>query len=315
MKIDGSILITGGAGFIGSHIVDRLINKHNIIVYDNFSSGKKDFISHNIENERFKFIYGDLLDIETLKKTAIDINFIFHFASNANIELGTKKTDTDLKQGTIATYNVLETMRINDIKNILFPSSCTVYGETKIDYISEDYGPLTPISLYGASKLACESLISAYSHLFGLNAYIYRFANVVGSRATHGIIYDFIKKLKKNNSELEILGDGSQTKSYLYIDDCIDGMLFGVEKSSKKFDMFNLSTIDTISAKRIGEIVVEEMNLKNVKFKYTGSNRGWKGDIPKIMISIDKLTALGWKPKYCSAEAVRSTTKMLIKEV
>jgi len=315
MKIGKNVFVTGGAGFIGSHLIDRLIENHNVTVYDNLSSGKKEFISQHFDKKKFSFIKSDLLDTKKLKNTMREQDFVFHFAANSDVRLGAEKTDIPLKQNTIATYNVLESMRLNDVKNIMFPSSCTVYGETKVTPIPENYGPMIPVSLYGASKLASEGLISAYCSMFGMNAWVFRFANIIGSRGTHGVIFDFINKLRKKSDELEILGDGRQTKSYLYVDDCIDAMLSAVEKSNDKVNIFNLGCEDWINVNRIAEIVVEEMNLKNVKFKYTGGSRGWKGDIPKIMLSIEKIEKLGWKPIYNSEKAVRMTVKALIKEV
>jgi UDP-glucose 4-epimerase len=314
MKIGKNVLVTGGAGFIGSHLIDRIIGNHNVTVYDNLSSGKKEFISAHFDKKNFSFIEADLLDLGNLKNAMKNQDAVFHFAANADIVLGSEKTDTDLKQGTIATYNVLESMRLNDVKNIVFPSSCTVYGETKVTPIPENYGPMIPISLYGASKIASEGLITAYCSMFDMNAWFFRFANIVGSRSTHGVILDFINKLKNNPDELEILGDGKQTKSYLYIDDCLDAMLFAVEKTNDKVNIFNLGCEDWINVDRIAEIVVEEMNLKNVKFRYTGGTRGWKGDIPRIMLSVEKIEKLGWKPKYNSENAVRMTIKSLVKE-
>ena len=315
MKIGKNVFVTGGAGFIGSHLIDRLIENHNVTVYDNLSSGKKEFISHHFGKKNFRFINADLLDTKKLKNAMREQDFVFHFAANSDVRLGAEKTDIPLKQNTIATYNVLESMRINNVKNIVFPSSCTVYGEAEVTPIPENYGPMIPVSLYGASKLASEGLITAYSSMFDMNTWIFRFANIIGSRGTHGVIFDFINKLRKKSDELEILGDGRQTKSYLYVDDCIDAMLSAVEKSNDKVNIFNLGCEDWINVNRIAEIVVEEMNLKNVKFKYTGGSRGWKGDIPKIMLSIEKIEKLGWKPIYNSEKAVRMTVKALIKEV
>ncbi|PJB21084.1 MAG: UDP-glucose 4-epimerase, partial [Euryarchaeota archaeon CG_4_9_14_3_um_filter_38_12] len=273
MKIGKNVFVTGGAGFIGSHLIDRLIENHNVTVYDNLSSGKKEFISQHFDKKKFSFIKSDLLDTKKLKNTMREQDFVFHFAANSDVRLGAEKTDIPLKQNTIATYNVLESMRLNDVKNIMFPSSCTVYGEAEVTPIPENYGPMIPVSLYGASKLASEGLISAYCSMFGMNAWVFRFANIIGSRGTHGVIFDFINKLRKKSDELEILGDGRQTKSYLYVDDCIDAMLSAVEKSNDKVNIFNLGCEDWVNVDRIAEIVVEEMNLKNVKFKYTGGSR------------------------------------------
>jgi UDP-glucose 4-epimerase len=198
-------LVTGGAGFIGSHLVDKLLVTGNFVtVFDNLSSGRKEFIKQHFGNDRFKLVEADLLDLDKVKEAAAGHDLVFHFAANPDARLGIKNTELDLKQETIVTYNVLEAMRANKIKGIVFASSGTIYGETPIIPLPENYGPLFPISLYGAAKLACEALISAFCHIFDMQAWIFRFANIVGKRATHGVIYDFIKKLKRNPSELEI---------------------------------------------------------------------------------------------------------------
>jgi len=313
MKIGKNVFVTGGAGFIGSHLVDRLIENNNVTVYDNLSSGKKEFLSQHSGKKNFNFIKGDMLNLEYLKKAMKNQDFVFHLAANPDIALGTKKTDTDLKQGTIATYNILESMRINNVKNIGFSSSSAVFGKPKKIPTPENYGPMLPISLYGASKLACEGLITAYSDMFDMNAWIFRFANITGDRGTHGVILDFINKLKKNPNELEILGDGKQRKSYLFVNECVDGMVFATEKSKNKVNIFNLGTENWINVDRIAEIVVEEMKLKNVKFRYTGGSRGWVGDVPLMLLSIEKIKKCGWRPKLNSEEVVRKTTKLLLK--
>jgi len=209
----------------------------------------------------------------------------------------------------------LDAMRKRDVKNIVFSSSSTVYGEAPPVPLKEDYGPLLPISVYGAAKLACEALISSFCHTFDMKGWIFRFANVVGSRSTHGVIFDFIKKLRKNPKELEILGNGKQKKSYLYISDCIDGMLFGFERSSDQINLFNLGTEGATEVNDIAKMVVEEMGLKDVKFRYTGGDRGWKGDVPRFQFNIEKIKSLGWKPKYESDEAVRKAIRDLLREI
>jgi len=210
------VFVTGGAGFIGSNIVDALMEKgYEVTVYDNLSSGKKDFIRQHFGKDGFKFIEGDLSDIKKLKDVMRGFECVFHFASNPDIARGMVETDLDLKEGTILTYNILEAMRINSVRRILYSSGSGVYGDVGAVATSEDYGPLLPISMYGASKLACEAMISAFSHMFNMQAWIFRFANVVGGRQTHGVCLDFIKKLKKNSKELEILGNGTQSKSYI----------------------------------------------------------------------------------------------------
>jgi UDP-glucose 4-epimerase len=298
--------ITGGAGFIGSHLVDSLLkNGHSVTVYDNLSSGDKKFIQHHLHQENFKFTHADLLDLGRVKKEIQGHEVVFHLAANPHVRLGETQTDLDLNQGIVATYNILEAMRQNDIKKIVFSSSSVVYGETNEPSLPETYGPTLPISLYGAGKLGAEGLISAFCGTFDFQTWMYRFANVVGARGTHGVIVDFIQKLRKNPSELEILGDGKQCKPYLYVSDCVDGILFGLTHANEKMNLFNLSCDTTTTVKRIAEMVTEEMGLKNVSFKYTGGIRGWKGDVPRFQLDAGKINTLGWKATLTSDEAVR----------
>lgn len=302
--------VTGGAGFIGSHLVDSLINNgHLITIYDNLSSGDRFFIQPHLQKKDVSFIKADLLDRKRVKKEIQDHDVVFHFAANPHVRLGEKQTDLDLNQGIVATYNVLESMRHNDIKKIVFSSSSVVYGETQEPSIPETFGPTLPISMYGAGKLGAEGLISAFCGTFDFQSWIYRFANVVGARGTHGVIVDFIEKLKKNPLELEILGDGKQCKPYLYVSDCVDGILFGFDHSKEKINLFNLSCDTTTTVARIAEMVTEEMGLQNVAFKYTGGIRGWKGDIPRFQLDAQKLNKLGWKATLTSDEAVRKAIK------
>lgn len=305
--------VTGGAGFIGSRLVEKLLGrKHSVTVYDNLSSGKKAFIEEHLQNKKFKFIQADLLDLKKLKKSIKGADFVFHLAANPDIRHGIKYTDTDLKQNTIVTYNVLEAMRCAGIKKIAFSSSSVVYGEPTIIPTPEDYGPLVPVSLYGASKLACEGLITAYAHTFDMRAWIFRLANVVGRRSTHGIIVDFINKLKKNPKELEILGNGRQNKSFLSAGECIEGILYGVTHSRERVNIFNLGGRDQINATKIARILVEESGLKEVRFRYTGGKRGWKGDVSVMNLAVDKMKRLGWEAKKGSEEAVRSAIRSLV---
>lgn len=307
------ILITGGAGFMGSHLVDRLVEKGAItVVLDNLSAGRKEFLSLHFGSKHFKFVKTDLL----LRKSSgyfNDIEEVWHLAANPDVRIGIEDTRVHLEQNVLATYNVLEAMRKNDVKKIIFTSTSTVYGEAKQIPTPEDYGPMIPISLYGASKLACEALISSYAHTFDMQAWVYRFANVIGKRSTHGVIYDFINKLKANPSVLEILGDGNQTKSYIYISDCINAMFSGL-KSKERLNIFNIGSSDTIKVRRIAEIVCEEMSLKP-RFAYTGGDRGWKGDVPYMFLDCTRLKRLGWKPEYSSEEAVRLTVKDLLEQI
>ena len=307
------IIVTGGAGFIGSNMVDRLLSEGNeVTVIDNLSSGRMEFLEQHIKNPDFKFIKLDILELEKLKKAIAGADMVFHFAANPDVRLGAENTKIHLEQNVIATYNILEAMRINKMSSIVFTSTSTVYGEATILPTPEDYGPLIPISLYGASKLACEALITSYCHTFDMRSWIFRFANIVGPRSTHGIIVDFINKLRNNPKSLEILGDGQQRKSYHHVYDCVDAILFAVENSREMANIFNIGSNDTINSTRIGEIVVKEMGLKDVTFSYTGGKRGWKGDVPRMLLSIDKLQELGWEPAHSSQSSVVAATRNVL---
>ena len=305
--------VTGGSGFIGSHLVDRLVSEgKTVTVYDNLVSGKKKDIQHLIGKPNFHFIEADLLDFETLEKSMKGHDIVWHLGANTDIPTGNKVTDLDLKNCTIATRNVLEAMRDNKINKILFSSSACVYGDAPLIALSETFGPLLPINLYGAGKLACEGLISSYCHLFGIQAWMFRFGNVVGGHMGHGVIYDFIHKLKKNPKELEILGDGNQEKNFFLVEDCIEGMTWAFRKTDSQYDVFNLGCKHSVKVSEIGKIVIEEMGLKNVKIKYTGGTRGWPGDAPYVLFNTDKMKGLGWEAKHTSGEAVRIAARRLI---
>ena len=240
---------------------------------------------------------------------------MYHLADNPDIRLVTSVTDTDLKQGTIATYNVLESMRKNGCKNIAFSSSSVVYGEAKLMPTPEDYGPLFPISLYGASKLGSEGLISAWVGTFGIKAWIFRFANIIGTRGTHGVIFDFILKLKKDPSRLEVLGNGLQEKSYMEVIDCSRAMIHVVNNFDDQLNYVNLGSSNTCSVSRIAQLVIEESGFSDVSIEFTGGDRGWAGDVPKAMLEVKKLNDSGFKCEFQSDEAVRFTAKSLIKEI
>jgi UDP-glucose 4-epimerase len=295
--------ITGGAGFIGSHLVDRLIENGEVTVFDNLSSGKKEFVNENAE-----FVEGDVKQLKQLTKAMKDHDMVWHLSANPDVQRGTRETSLDLKENTIGTYNVLEAMRINAITNIAFSSSSTVYGEAKMP-TPEHYGPLKPISLYGASKLACEGLITAFSDCFDFKSWIFRFANIIGPRLTHGVIYDFIAKLQGSPNVLDILGDGRQAKSYLHVEECVNGMIHGVDKGVP--DIYNLGCEDVINVTRIADIVCKVMRL-SPEYKYTGGDRGWKGDIPRAQLAVDKMRSLGWVAKRSSEQAVKETVESLV---
>ena len=307
--------VTGGAGFIGSHMIDELMKDGEVTVFDNMSSGKMDFISHHTSNPKFKFIKGELGDLEFLKKAINGHDIVFHFAANPDIARSMQETDLDIREGTMLTYNVLEAMRLSGIRNILYTSGSGVYGDVGETHTTEDFGPLLPISMYGASKLGCEGLITAFCYMFDLKAYIFRFANVVGRRQTHGVGYDFINKLKENPQKLTILGDGTQSKSYIHISDVINAIQFVFNNSTEVINLFNVATNEYVDVSTIAKIVVEEMELVDIEFGYTGGDRGWKGDVPKVRFNLDKIHRLGWRANYDSSEAVRkSIREMLGKE-
>jgi UDP-glucose 4-epimerase len=316
----GKVLITGGAGFIGSHLVDALAARGiEVCVFDNLSVGKPENIKQWLNSEKLTLLKGDLLNPSDLARLSHDsYETVFHLAANPEVRIGSAKPNEHFQQNLVATQNLLEHLRKNrSTATMIFASTSTVYGEPAKIPTPEDYSPLEPISVYGATKLASEALISAYAHTYGFKAIIYRLANIVGPRSQHGVIHDFIQKLKKNPKILEILGDGTQTKSYLYISDCIDAMLLGLEKTNNQLETYNIGSDDQINVKTIAETIVETMKLKNVKFKLNMSveeGRGWKGDVKNMLLDITKLKALGWKPKLNSKQAIRKTIKHTITE-
>ena len=309
-------LVTGGAGFIGSHLVDRLVSRGDeVVVVDNLSSGVLEFIQGHIDSGAVVFHNVDLKDLESIKPIFNGIEMVYHLAANPDIRLGTRITDTDLKEGTIATYNVLESMRLANVEKIAFASSSVVYGENAPMPTTENHGPCLPISLSGASKQAGEGLIGSWVGTFNLQAWIFRFANIIGERGTHGVIFDFIHKLKADPSRLEVLGNGLQEKSYMEVGDCVDGILHVIENTSDRINLYNLGSNDTCSVRNIAAIVVKETGCDGASIEYTGGDRGWAGDIPKAMLSINRLKDLGFKVNYDSEEAVAHTTRVLIKEI
>jgi UDP-glucose 4-epimerase len=297
------IIVTGGAGFIGSHLVDRLLELDNhVTVIDNLSDGRKQHINHEAE-----LVNGDLRDKDFCITNIKNADIVFHLAANSNIHLGAEHTNLDFEMNIIGTDNVLEAIRINHIKNICFSSSFTVYGNVKTVPVAENYGPLVPISLYGASKLADEALISGYCGTFGMQATIVRFANIIGPRQKIGIIHDFVDKLSHNPNQLEVLGDGSNTKSYIYITDCIDAIVKAVENSKDSVNLFNISYEDTLSAAEIAKLAVKQLSPK-AKITFTGKET-YKGDVKVVLMDSSKLKSIGWKPKFNSKTAVLETIK------
>lgn len=311
-----SILVTGGAGFIGSHLVERLLLDNEVTVLDNFSSGRIEFLEPYRDIPDFHLLTGDLMNPKILDNAVSGKDFIFHLAANPDVKLGSEDTHVHLEQNVLATYNLLEAMRKNDVRQMAFTSTSTVYGEAAQVPTPEDYGPLLPISLYGASKLSCEALISSYCHTFQMQSWIYRFANIVGERGTHGVLVDFIRKLRENPGKLEILGSGKQRKSYLEVKDCIRAMIHAVEHSSGEVNVFNIGSEDSVDVTEIADIVVGQMGLDRVEYNYTGGidGRGWRGDVKLMLLSIEKIKRLGWSPELGSARALEVAVRALLKE-
>jgi len=312
-----NILVTGGAGVIGSNLIRKIPG--NITVLDNLSSSTIENIADLVSDKKIEFVKGDIRDNELVMKVSKGKNLIIHLAANADVRYYEgKETDGDLKTNTIGTYNVMEAMRKNDVNNIIFSSSSSVYGFASKIPTPETYGPLLPESLYAGSKMGAEGIISSFANIFGMNAWIFRFANIVAPNYRNigrNVIPDLIFKLMKNRESLEILGNGKQRKSYLYVDDCIDGMFYLSNASNRNIDVFNLGNEDSITVDEIANIIVKEMGLKGVKFKYTGGERGWIGDVPTTILDITKAKGMGWKPSMNSAESVAKSAREILKSI
>lgn len=303
--------ITGGAGFIGSNIADKLLEKgYEVTVYDNFSTGQRMFVEHNLENKNYKLIEGDVLDLAKLTHSMQGHNVVFHFQANADVRGGIKNTRIDVEQNIIATHNVLEAMKFTGIKEILFSSSATVYGEPEIFPTPEEISTIQT-SIYGASKYSGEALIQSYCEYFGIKSNIFRFVSFIGKRYTHGVIFDFMKKLYQNSESLLILGDGKQRKSYLHVQDGVNAILTAFEKSTEKVNIYNLGNVEYINVIDLADIIIDEMGLKNVKYEFSGGKRGWVGDSPFVHLDVSKIMSLGWKAKYKIADSIRDTVKYL----
>jgi len=311
------VLVTGGAGFIGSHLCERLLKDDTIqklVVLDNFLLGTEQNVTHLKQYARFELIEHDVNDLAFLNSQFQKNNFdtVFHLAANSDISISHSNPNIDFANTFAVTWNLLEAMRINECKNLVFASTSAIYGDTQDD-IHENYGPLKPISHYGAGKLASEAFIFSFSYNYNINTYIFRFPNVVGGKSTHGIIYDFLRKLKNNPDTLEVLGNGKQEKSYLHVSDLIDAIIFCKNKFTDLTNIFNVGGIDTITVKRISEIVLEETNSPHI-LKFTGGDRGWVGDVPKFRYNIEKIKSTGWKPKYNSEMAIRKAVNEMFNQ-
>lgn len=306
-----SAFITGGAGFIGSNLADRLlVGGHRVVGYDNFSTGQRRFVADATRLDGFTLIEGDTLDLERLTTAMRGCDFVFHFAANADVRFGTEHPRKDLEQNTIATFNVLEAMRANGIRRIAFSSTGSIYGEPEL-FPTPETAPLpVQTSLYGASKLAGEALIQAYCEGFGFQGYIFRFVSILGERYSHGHVFDFYQGLRASPNELKVLGNGLQRKSYLYVQDCIDGMLTAIEKTHDKVNIFNLGTDEYCQVNDSIGWITGHLGLDPVRI-YTGGDRGWIGDSPFIFLDAARIRSLGWKPKLSIREGIIRTLDYL----
>ena len=309
-----NILVAGGAGFIGSHLCDALLSKNNtVIVADKLIMGSKN-IEHLSQNTNFKFYEMELANQDNVDRLFKDnkIDIVYHMAANSDIQKSANDTSIDFNDTLLTTRVLLESMRKNNVKNIFFASTSAVYGEMPDIVLNEETGGLKPVSYYGGAKLASEALISSYVSMCDMNAVIFRFPNVIGPRLTHGVVYDFVKKLRNNPKELEILGNGTQCKPYIYVTDLVNAILKLTEQFEPGVEIFNISVMsEGTSVTHIAEIVVDVLGLSDVEFKYTGGDRGWKGDVPRFKYDISKVLATGWKPEYTSDEAVRKAAQSL----
>lgn len=300
------ILVTGGAGFIGSHLDDALIARgHQITVVDNLVLGRKENISHLMENPQFKFEEVDILDVEAMHRVFEEGQFemVYHLAANSDIQKGGKDPMVDYQLTFNTTFQMLQLMKEFGIKKFFFASTSAIFGET-YDVLNEDYGPLKPVSNYGAGKLASEAFISAFSSTYGIQTWITRFPNVVGERFTHGVIYDFIHKLQKNPEELEVLGNGEQCKPYVYVKDLVEGILYVIDHANEPYNVYMLGSDSRTKVKEIAAMVIEEMGLQ-AKIRYTGGDRGWVGDVPEFRYDLTKVNTLGWTAPHNSNDSVR----------
>jgi UDP-glucose 4-epimerase len=312
MRLLEKHFVTGGAGFVGSNLVDMLLDQgKGVVVYDNFSTGHKNFLLQASQNPNFRLIEADLLDSEMLINAMCGSDMIWHLAANADVRFGFEHPRKDLEQNTIVTHNVLEAMRINNVKKIAFPSTGSIYGEPSIHPTPEDAPFPTQTSLYGASKLACEGLIQAYCEGFGFKGYIFRFVSVLGERYTHGHVFDFCRSLLHNPNKLRILGDGHQRKSYMYVQDCIDAMLLAVGKCDNKINIFNLGADGYVEVNDSIDVIVKHMSVNPI-LEYLGGERGWIGDGPFIWLDTTRTQSLGWKPKVSILDGVIKTLDWLL---
>ena len=308
-------VVTGGCGFIGSHLVDALAGRgESVAVIDNLSTGSEANIAGPLRERGVALIKADLLHEgwDDLFEGAAQV---YHLAADPDVRMSGIHPEKVVRNNILATGKVLEAMRRYDVLGIVFTSTSTVYGEASVIPTPEDYAPLEPISVYAASKLACEALVSAYCHSYGMQGWVFRFANIIGERSNHGVIWDFVHKLKENPRALEILGDGKQTKSYLEVHECVRAMLYAVDHAKETYNVVNIGSEDWIDVTGIADIVVEALGLQKVDYRFTGGERGWVGDVPRMLLSIDRLKALGWKPVMGSRESVKAAAEAMARDL
>jgi UDP-glucose 4-epimerase len=309
--------IVGGAGFIGSHFTDALLARADtagVTLFDNFSSGREWHYERHRGDGRLRVVRADVADTETLREAMAGHDTVIHLASNPDIARAVTDPDIDFREGTLLTRQVVEAMRVAGVRRILYASGSGVYGDLGEREIAEDHGPLLPISTYGASKLSGEALIASYSFMFGLTGRAFRFGNVVGPRQTHGVGFDFVRQLLRDPSELRILGDGTQSKSYIHVEDVVNAVLTAHAKTARPYQVYNVATGDYITVTEIARIAVSVVGLDPgaVRFVYSGGDRGWKGDVPIVRLNTDRIRALGWRNARGSAEALRDSMTALV---
>lgn len=312
LKNSNRFLVTGCAGFIGSSLVDRLLKLNQEVKgIDNFSTGRREFLSNAMDSDKFSLLEGDIQDVDFCLRVVKDVDFVFHFAANADVRFGSKFPRLDLEQNTIATHNILEAMRINGIKNLGFSSTGSVYGEASTFPTPENSEFPVQTSLYGASKLAAEGMIAAYCEAYSFKSYIFRFVSILGPRYTHGHVYDFCKKLQSNPNELHVLGDGRQKKSYLHIEDCLSAIIDVISFCDEKVNIYNLGLPEYCELNDSISWITKRLNCKPA-IKYSGGKRGWVGDNPFILLDVRKLQALGWQPNFSIRDGVEATIDFLV---
>jgi UDP-glucose 4-epimerase len=315
-----SCFIAGGAGFIGSHFVDRLLadpQVERVTVFDNMSSGREWHFAGHLGNGRFAFVRGDVEDLDALTAAMRGHETVIHLASNPDIAKAQVEPTIDFDQGTLLTQNVVEAMRRCGAKTILYASGSGVYGDLGEAEASERDAIGLPISTYGASKLAGESLISAYCYMFDLRGRSFRFGNVVGARQTHGVGYDFIKRLLADPTHLDILGDGRQSKSYIHVDDVIEAVLTAYREREEAYEVYNVATGDYIRVTEIAQLAVEVLGLAagSVEFRYSGGDRGWKGDVPVVRLATERIRAIGWRCRHSTRQAVEASMRSMLDDI